>query len=83
MILWPWYRRAVKASIIRARRNKTPFKPFVLELTGGARIAVTHQENILVGKDLGAVRKPNDQVILFTPHEVCALYDLRNGRNGK
>jgi hypothetical protein len=57
----------------------------VLELTSGARRAVTHQENILVGKDLGAIRTAHDEVILFTPQEVCAVYDLRNGRgrNGK
>ena len=75
----------VKAKDIQRKRDRTPFRPFILELTSGTRITVRHPENILVGKDLGAVRVRNGDVVLFTPQEVAAIYPAKNGRrrNGR
>lgn len=73
---------------IRKYRDRAPFRAFDLELTSGTRLRVTHPENMVLAKDIGFVRTPDDEGVVFTPEEVCAVRFARRGgnrssRNGK
>lgn len=75
----------MKPGDIRRHRNRTPFRPFVIELTSGTRLKVSHPDILMVGKHLAAMRRADDELIMFTPEEVCAIFDVKNGarRNGR
>ena len=70
----------MKPAALRERRDRVPFRAFVIELMSGTRLTVRHPENIMITKHLGVVRTAGDDAVLFTPQEVAAVFPIRNGR---
>lgn len=69
----------MKASLIRARQKKAPFRPFELRLQDGDRHAVLHPEQIAVGDDIILVVDTRGQGTLIAPEAVVSIAPVSNG----
>ena len=66
---------------LRAFVRRRPFKPFVVELASGDRIAVEHPEAVLVRGAAAVYLNPVGEYALFDSSTVSQLTDV--AENGK
>ena len=59
----------------RAFRRRRPFVKFSIELSSGARIAVSHPEAVENVGDLYVIRQPDRSASVFAAESVTRLHD--------
>jgi hypothetical protein len=69
----------VKASLIRSRQKRAPFRPFELRLPDGERHPVRHPGQIAVADDLIFIVDTRGKAVLIAPEAVVSLGPVTNG----
>jgi hypothetical protein len=52
------------------------FRPFVIELSSGRRLAVPHPEFIIIGKNVVGVLTERDVIVSIEPLHIVSVEDL-------